>query len=50
MHPKGISFGHLWINFSRALISTKFAYFWTDTNKIIDDGDQPTQQRVKLDE
>ncbi len=31
MHPKGISFGHLWLNFSCALISTKFAYFWMGT-------------------
>jgi hypothetical protein len=30
----GISTICLRLNFSRALISTKFAYFWMDTNKV----------------
>ena len=34
MHPKGTSFGRLWLNFSGALISTKFSYFWTDTDMV----------------
>jgi hypothetical protein len=31
MYPKGTSFGAPMDKFSHALISTKFAYFWTDT-------------------
>jgi len=33
MHPRGTSFGRLWFNFSGALISNKFAYFWMGTIK-----------------